>query len=170
MPTTTTSATTHPGEAGRLLAHLHQQGAAVSAEGDTLRVRAPRGAIDPDTAARIRQHKPALLALLRYEMPADAPAPDSQAIQEAIEERAAILEHDAGIARAQADAAAEQAIQAGVYLFRISDRPQAWLTTICPGCDLEEARHSLALRYGARLLQVIPNPYKPIRSTSPCLS
>lgn len=95
----------------------------------------------------------------RYEMPADAPAPDAQAIQEAIEERAAILEHDAGMARAQAEATAEKAIKGGVYLFRISDRPQTWLTTLCPGCGLEEARHSLALRYGARLLQVIPNPY-----------
>ncbi len=42
-----------------------------------------------------------------------------------------------------------------VYQYRLADRPDAWLTMIAPECDLDDARHALALRFGPeRLIEV----------------
>lgn len=42
-----------------------------------------------------------------------------------------------------------------IFLFRLTDKPDAWLTMLAPGCDLDEARRSLVLRFGAeRLIEV----------------
>jgi hypothetical protein len=42
-----------------------------------------------------------------------------------------------------------------VYQYRLTDRPDAWLVMLAPGCDLDEARRSLVLRFGAeRVLEV----------------
>lgn len=45
---------------------LEACGVALSVEGGQLRTRAPKGAITPDLAALIREHKAELLALLTY--------------------------------------------------------------------------------------------------------
>jgi hypothetical protein len=42
-----------------------------------------------------------------------------------------------------------------VYHYRLTDKPGAWLTMLAPGCDLDEARHNLVLRFGPeRLIEV----------------
>lgn len=42
-----------------------------------------------------------------------------------------------------------------VYQYRLGDTPEVWLTMLAPYCDMDEARHSLRLRFGAdRLLDV----------------
>ena len=85
------------------------------------------------------------------------------AIQEAIEERAAILEHDAHLSRPQAETQAARAMR--VYRYRLSDRPD-WLTLIAPGCEPEEARSILVSRFGAsRVIEV--QPYQPFASGAP---
>lgn len=47
-----------------LLADLRSRGIVLIPAGDALRCRAPRGVVTPDLAQLIREHKPALLALL----------------------------------------------------------------------------------------------------------
>jgi hypothetical protein len=42
-----------------------------------------------------------------------------------------------------------------VYQYRLVERPDTWLTLLAPGCDLADARRSLALRFGPeRLIEV----------------
>ncbi len=72
---------------------------------------------------------------------------DIEAIREAIEERAAIREFDGGEDRATAEREARSAMR--VFRFRLADRPDTWLTMLAPGCDLDAARHTLRLRFGA---------------------
>ncbi|NEV64137.1 hypothetical protein [Thiorhodococcus minor] len=74
-------------------------------------------------------------------------------IHEAVTERAAILEHDAGLPRQQAERRAVSAMR--IYRYRLAERPETWLLMIAPGCTLDEARHALSLRFGVkRLLEV----------------
>lgn len=43
----------------------------------------------------------------------------------------------------------------GVYRYRLTDRPDIWLTMLAPNCDADQARHALVLRFGAdRLIEV----------------
>lgn len=43
-----------------------------------------------------------------------------------------------------------------VYRFRLTDRPEVWLTMLAPGCDLDDARHALTLRFGPeRLIEIL---------------
>jgi len=53
-----------------LLGELRSKGVWLSVEDDQLVVDAPRGLLTDDLRQAIRQHKPALLALLRQEPPA----------------------------------------------------------------------------------------------------
>ncbi len=82
-----------------------------------------------------------------------------QNIRERIEERAAIQEYDGGLSRADAEQAATSSIR--VYCYRTTEKPKAELVAIMPGLSLEEAQRSLALRYGARLLEVYAMPGNP---------
>ncbi len=42
-----------------------------------------------------------------------------------------------------------------IYMFRLTDRPDAWLTMLAPGCELDQARRDLVLRFGAdRVIEV----------------
>ncbi|WP_200377130.1 hypothetical protein [Thiocystis violacea] len=79
---------------------------------------------------------------------------DQQAdIREVIDERAAILEYEAGTLRPEAEARAVGAMR--VYRYRLTDRPADWLVMIAPGCDLDAARRTLIARFGnERLLEV----------------
>jgi hypothetical protein len=100
----------------------------------------------------IRARKDELLALLRNRPPTLTPNQHAD-IQEAMEERAAILEFDAGLPRPEAEAQAVSAMQ--IYRYRITDKPNDWLVMIAPGCDLGEARRTLVMRFGAeRLMDV----------------
>lgn len=84
-------------------------------------------------------------------------ATDREAIAEAIGERAAIQEHDAGLDRQEAEVQAETAMRVYQALIAMPDgRPPRWLVALMPGCDPTEARRSLALRFGVgRVLEVI---------------
>jgi hypothetical protein len=99
---------------------------------------------------KIRAHKPELLALLSGADPMPLSPADREAIREAISERAAIREIDGGEDRATAEREARSAMR--VYHYRLTDKPDTWLTMIAPGCDLADARRSLVLRFGAERL------------------
>lgn len=85
---------------------------------------------------------------------------DEEAIREARDERAAIMEFDGGLSRADAE---EQAVAAvPVYRYKLTDRPPcdpagtSWCTAILPGFCLEAAREHLANIYGAdRVAEVV---------------
>jgi hypothetical protein len=47
-----------------------------------------------------------------------------------------------------------------VYRYRLSDRPETWLTMIAPNCDLDEARRCLRLRFGERLTDVVEHRHR----------
>lgn len=75
--------------AARLLVTLYQRGVAFSiTDANRIRWRAPAGVIGPAEIAELGAHRNALLDLL-----------------DAVEERAAIMEYDAGLTRAEAEAA-----------------------------------------------------------------
>lgn len=127
--------------------------------GDTgqLKVSGDQSAVDRWLPA-IRTHKLDLIALLqgidKGNQPPPPLTPDQHAdIQEAIEERAAILEFDADQPRPEAEIQAANAMR--VYRYRLTEKPNDWLMMIAPGCDLEEARRALVGRFGAeRLMDV----------------
>jgi hypothetical protein len=88
--------------------------------------------------------------------PPIAPA-NLDAIQERIEERAAILEFDAGESRENADRIARATVR--VYRVHVAmgeGLPPRWATFIAPGCDLEEATEEVRGRFGAdRVIKII---------------
>ncbi|WP_295400628.1 hypothetical protein [uncultured Thiocystis sp.] len=105
----------------------------------------------------IRARKDELRAQLAATTPPPLTGTERADLREAIEERAAILEFDGHLSRAQAETAATSAMR--VYRYRLSDRPTDWLIMLAPGCDLEEARRVLALRFGSeRVIEVACNP------------
>jgi TubC N-terminal docking domain len=85
-----------------LLARLGALGAQLEADGDRLRLDAPRGALTPDLVAEVRRQKAALLVLVSGAWRADLEAWPLEA-RDAYEERAAILEHMAGFSRDEAE-------------------------------------------------------------------
>jgi hypothetical protein len=97
---------------------------------------------------------------LGYRGPAAAVATraDEEAIAEAIEERAAIREYDGGETRGKAEQNARAAMR--VFRYRVTDKPDVWLTLICPGCDPAEARRHLELQFRDRLLDVREHPWR----------
>ena len=92
------------------------------------------------------------MPVLQPDLPAFSDA-ESAAIEEALEERAAILEFDGQLPRPQAEIQAASTMR--VYRYRLTDRPTDWLILIAPGSDLGEARRTLDLRFGsARVMEV----------------
>jgi hypothetical protein len=127
-------------------------GLSVEARDGTIYV-SPAEQITDALRAKIRTHKPELLALLSGAEPPPLSPADHEAIREAIEERAAIREFDGGESRQVAEREARSAMR--VYQYRLTDRPDTWLTMLAPECDLDEARHDLELRFGPeRLIEV----------------
>ena len=115
----------------------------------TIRAGGPREAV-VRWETKLRQHKAELLRLLTS--PPITPQ-DHDAMQDAIEERAAIRQFDGGEPCEVAEQQARAAMR--VYQYRITDKPTSWLTLIAPGCDLDEAHRLLAWRFGGRLIEVI---------------
>jgi hypothetical protein len=128
---------------------LVKDGFTLGTEGDKLTVR-PVSRLTDELRQAIRAHKPELLALLSGAEPPPLSPSDHEAIREAIEERAAIREIDGGEDRATAEREAAAGMR--VYQYRLTDKPDAWLTMLAPGCDLDDARHSLVLRFGPERL------------------
>ena len=79
-----------------LIDSLHRRGVRLRIDGEVLRWFGPVGVMTEADLSTLRQHKAALLAALA------APDPD------AFEERAAIIEHDAGLPRQEAETLAAQ--------------------------------------------------------------
>jgi hypothetical protein len=138
--------------ASTILADLTAAGLALRAEGERLIVT-PGHRITRPVRDLIRRHKPELLALVR-----DTPGPmtpyDREAIVETTAERAAIMEHDGGLPRPQAEALAKSAMR--VFRYRLTDKPDTWMVLICPGCNLAEARAVLGGQFSeSRVLDVL---------------
>lgn len=147
--------------AAEILHTLTDQGFTLAVDGDRLTVSPSSRLTDPMRAA-IRQHKPEIVALLAANDAAvpDPPpltADDQAAIQESIAERAAILTFDAGLTRAEAEATAQSAMRVYQALVTLPDGSSPrWITLLAPGCDLAEARQTLAHQFGAeRVMEVV---------------
>jgi len=77
----------------------------------------------------------------------------TEAIQEHLAERSAIMEYDGGLTREQAEAEAERTLR--VYEYRLTDNPDSWLVLIAPGCDLEQATRTCHNKFGSdRVIEV----------------
>ena len=72
-----TVATPPSDDAAAVLADLHALGVEVEVEGESLRLRGRRDALTPPMLDRLREHKPALLAMLTAERAADDDPPDA---------------------------------------------------------------------------------------------
>jgi hypothetical protein len=120
-------------------------GLSVEARDGTLYV-SPIEQITDALRVKIRANKSELLALLSGAEPPPLSPADREAIREAISERAGIREFDGAEGRATAEREAAAGMR--VFLYRLADRPDTWLTMLAPGCDFDEARRSLALRFG----------------------
>jgi hypothetical protein len=135
--------------AAALLERAARQGVTVEACDGSLKLAGPSQSVEALLPA-IRDAKADLLAHLSA--PTLTPA-DHEAIREAIEERAAIREIDGGEPRQVAEREAASAMR--VYQYRLTDKPDTWLTMLAPGCDLADARRSLVLRFGPeRVIEV----------------
>ena len=129
---------------------MHAAGILMRARGDRLSVASPTP-LTEQQRTWIRAHKVELLRLLTEAVP--SPAELKGEDWEATEERATFRTLHGG---ASGKATAERPPSPmRVYRYRLLDKPDTWLTMIAPDCDLEEARRSLALRFGERLTAVV---------------
>jgi hypothetical protein len=137
------------------IAEFRSRGIILLANGGRLRIKAPPGVVSDQLRDWLSAHKADLLRHLSAPPLPELSKEDRESLEDAIEERAAIREHDGGETREVAEAAARFAQR--VYRYRLANKPNAWLTLtlICPGCDLGEARHALGLKLGPRLLDVV---------------
>ncbi|QBQ53369.1 hypothetical protein [Nitrosococcus wardiae] len=123
--------------AAELLNTLNQQEVIVRLRGSDLELDAPQGTITPELLALIRQSKSALIQLMASEEDV------LEAMVEAEEERAAVMEYDGGFPRREAE---EQArMQAYDYLL---DDGGGWCVMIAGYKDLTRAREALEWQYG----------------------
>ena len=132
------------------LTQMNAAGILMRARGDRLSV-ASRTPLTEQQRTWIRAHKVELLRLLADAVP--GPAALKGEDRAAVEERDPVRTLDGGASR---KATAEQPPSSmRVYRYHLLDKPDTWLTMIAPDCDLEEARRSLALRFGERLTAVV---------------
>jgi len=96
--------------AAHLLEELTREGFVLTAAGTDLDVDAPAGRITSAVLARLRLHKAELLHLLSAGVDADTISVTLD-MRDAIEERAAVFEFDAGLARQLAELRAVQRVQ-----------------------------------------------------------
>lgn len=122
--------------------------------GDAIVYDAP-APLSPAQLDWLRAHKAALLVHLRAQAAPPPPAPDIEAIAEALAERAAIQECDGGLPRAEAEQSARAAMRA-YHVLVAMDPGQAprWVTLILPGCDLAQARTAVTRRWPGRVLDL----------------
>jgi hypothetical protein len=129
---------------------MNATGILMRARGDRLSV-ASRAPLTDQQRAWIRALKVGLLRLLADAVP--GPAELKGEDRAAVEERATFRALDGGTSRKAKAEPAPSPMR--VYRYRLLDKPDTWLTMIAPHCDLEEARRSLALRFGERLTAVV---------------
>lgn len=82
-----------------ILVECDRRGIRIEANGDMLKVDAPKGALSPDLLTFLKDNKTELLAALRSRSDTEA----AEDLREHFEERAAILEHEAGLPRHTAE-------------------------------------------------------------------
>lgn len=133
------------------LSRLSSAGITLEVHGDDLDVTY-QSEPTPQQWEWLKANKPVLLRLLSAPPP-DLTEENREAIRETIEERAAIHEHDGAMPREEAQQAAQSALR--VYRYRLTDKPDVWLTMICSGYSLEDALLSLATRFSGRVLDVV---------------
>ena len=129
---------------------MQAAGILMRARGDRLSV-ASRAPLTDQQRAWIRAHKVELLRLLTEAVP--CPAELKGEDREAVKKRPTFRTLNGGASRKET--AERPASLMRVYRYRLLDKPDSWLTMISPDCDLDEARRSLALRFGERLTAVV---------------
>ncbi len=137
--------------------NLLAAGFTLKADGDTLRV-SPASRVGQGLQRLIRQHKADLLFLASLpEPPALAPE-ELESIEEAVAERSAIRQHDGGEDRQIAETRAASAMKVYRLLIAMGEGEEArWITMLAPNTALDEAEHTARLKFGTRLLRIIPN-------------
>ena len=135
------------------LARMNVAGIRMRARGDRLSV-ASREPLADQQRAWIRAHKVELLRLLADSVPNPPRVAnnDLEAIRGTRESWSSIVEVAGGESREPTALQVRHAMR--VYLYRLIDKPDSWLTMIVPDCNLEEARRSLRLRFGEKLTAV----------------
>ena len=137
--------------------NLLAAGFTLRADGGTLRV-SPASRVGQGLQRLIRQHKAELLFLVSLPEP-PALTPEEQAnIAEAVAERSAIREFDAGEDRATAEAKAISAMRVYRLLIAMGEGEEPrWITMLAPNTDLSEAERTANLKFPGRVRAVIPN-------------
>lgn len=137
--------------------NLLAAGFTLRADGATLHV-SPASRVGQGLQRLIRQHKAELLLQVSLPQPPALTPEDLVNIEEAIAERAAIREHDGGEDRTTAEAQAVSAMRVYRLLVAMDEGIEPrWVTMLAPGCDLDEAERTASLKFGARLLRIIPS-------------
>ncbi len=124
-------------------------------DGGVLRV-APASRVGQGLQRLIRQHKAHLLLLVNQPAPPALTGAEIEDIAEAVEERAAIREHDGGDDRASADAKAASAMRVYRLLVAMGEGQEPkWVVMLAPGCDPEVAERAARLKFPGRVRAVI---------------
>lgn len=127
--------------AAALLADLQAHDVAVVPEGDRLRLKAPKGTMTPDLLARVRECKPALLALLTR--PQAAPW-DNEDWRAFFDEKAGVIEHDGQEPRPEAET---RAFECAVVEW-LNRNPAPSAAGWCAGCGKPEATGAVVVAFG----------------------
>jgi hypothetical protein len=127
-------------EPAAILAHLRAQGLRLDVDPAGRLLAGPRAALTPEFRELIQTHRAALIEALHRE----------QDTAEFYEERTAILEHEAGFTRKEAEA---EAARLTVMRFRLhhGEGGGSVIAHDCPAADIVA---DLKARYGSRLAEV----------------
>jgi hypothetical protein len=131
------------------LSKIQSAGFVVSLVGGNLSVTPTKIDLTDTQRTFIKKHKQAIIRQLSNTQL-------QQNIREQIEERAAIMEFDGGLSRADADVAATRSIN--VFLYRTTEKPNSELTVIMGDTNLDEAIEKLKNQFGDKLISVITMP------------
>ncbi len=129
------------------LSKIQSAGFIVSLVGGNLSVTPTKIDLTDTQRTFIKTHKQAIINQL-------SGTQLQQNIREQIEERAAIMEFDGGLSRADADIAAARSIN--VYCYRTTEKPSSELTVIMANTTLDEANVKLKEMFGDKLISVTP--------------
>jgi hypothetical protein len=143
-----------------ILQNLNLAGLSVSLEGDRVKVENPCRLTD-GLRDLIRSHKPDIVRLLSKPRAAQN-SELRPALREQVEERAAIIEYDGVLPRAEAERQAASATRA--YCYRVTDKPESELWVIMPNTGLAAATERVRHRFGDRLITVYESPHSLARA------
>ena len=137
--------------------NLLAAGFTLRADGGTLHV-SPASRVGQGLQRLIRKHKAELLFRVSLPEPPALTPEELADIEEAVSERAAILEYDGNEDRATAEAQAVSAMRVYRLLIAMGEGEEPkWVTMLAPGCDLAEAERTANLNFPSRVKAVIPN-------------